>query len=280
LRKSVALISAVLFTVVIIAILGSILKTVNSYSFDFYKKIPQTSLLIKDTENILERISKEINSSGDLDMLFNDFRFASENFNVLISISPVSSKIDINEITQKQAKKDIINLLQNTLTQYGAQDPKYFIDLILDTIDKDSLERTPPSEISIEITNFPNGKIYNWTHFKKILSFYDKNRMDNSVYKIPWRKLFYFGDGKIKPVDFDRIPEEIKNALGLGENDYDTLKKDKQLKKILQNLDIITFTKNKSYLIQVDINYSSENIKLIYDINKKKAVDIENSIIY
>jgi len=281
LRKSIALVSALLFTVIIIGILSAILNTVNSFSFEFYKKIPQDSLLIKDTEKILKHISKEINSSSDLDMLFNTFPFVSDNFKVLITISPLSSKIDVNELKNKKAKKHIISMLQNILTQYNIQDPQYFINLILDTLDKDTLERNPPSEICIENSTFLNGKIYNFKHFKKILFFYEKNRMDKSIYNIPWKKLFYFGDGNIKPVDFERMPKEIKTALGLEEETLEALKKNPQTKKTVQNLDIIPFTKNKPYLIKVDINYSDKHIiKLIYDINKKKAVDIENSIVY
>ena len=150
-------------------------------------------------------------------------------------------KININEIALKKTKPFIKQYLLNILSTYNIKDPEYFIDLILDTIDSDKEERNAYSEIKLIDPSFPNGKIYSFKHFKKILKFYAQQRRDKDIFKIPWKKLIYFGDKKIYPIDCKRINKNIATFLGLVFEEYsckEILNYDEN-KKLIKNLDII-----------------------------------------
>jgi len=284
LRKSIALLSALLFISIIIVIINSIYNIYTKFNEQntIYKNITQNSLLIKDIKKFLSNVSDDINSSDDLDLLFSSFMLNINNTKLNITISPVFDKININEIALKKTKPFIKQYLLNILSTYNIKDPEYFIDLILDTIDSDKEERNAYSEIKLIDPSFPNGKIYSFKHFKKILKFYAHERRDEDIFKIPWKKLIYFGDKKIYPIDCKRINKNIATFLGLVFEEYsckEILNYDEN-KKLIKNLDIISFNKKTPYFIKVTIHYDTENFKLIYDINSKKVIDLEYYPLY
>jgi len=57
--------------------------------------------LTKDIKKFLSNVSDDINSSDDLDLLFNSFTLNIDNKKLNIIISPVFDKININEIALK-----------------------------------------------------------------------------------------------------------------------------------------------------------------------------------
>ncbi|NPA56091.1 MAG: hypothetical protein GXO40_06975 [Epsilonproteobacteria bacterium] len=260
-KKAVALIITLVFVTFFIHKIAQFLQDYRQYTQDTYHYVLQDRLIIKDIKQILSSIDIDANT---LDYLFQTYPISSknDNFKLRVCITPLSDKLNINELALIPQKKAIIQYLTNVLNFYHVYDPQYFIDLLLDTIDKDTQERNPPSEIALYDKTFLNGKIYNYKHFAKILDFYAKNREDKRIYLVKWRDLIYFGDKRKYMIDANR--EHISKFM-----DYD--------EKFQQILDIIPFDKKTSYLIKISVN---GYIEIIYDIYTKRIVDIADNILY
>jgi len=270
---------------ILLGIVGAIVGIYNKISQNsFEKDISQNSMLIMNIKDILDNISNDINGS-DIQKLYNTFPVSSSdgNFRALIQIKPLFDKIDINEYADKNRKKYIDRFLDNILEFYQLKDPILFKSLIEDTIDNDDIERVGDSEIKLKNPFFKNGKIYSYKHFKQILDYYSKTAEDKTVYKIPWKKLVYFGDGN-EMIDCNIIKSQVAKFLGLMYDEENlnckSLQNDDENKDILKKLSIIPFNKKISYLVDIKINYNNENLNILYDINKKRIKDIKSSSIY
>jgi len=280
-RKSIALFLTVIFITVIMAVLSGIFAVYQKFTKDsFYKSISQNSILIKNIKSTLDNISKDINGI-DIKNIFQTFPISSKdgNFRALITIKPMFDRVDINEINKNKYVK---KYLENILEYYQTADPVLFESIILDTIDLDTKERVGGSEIVLNRAFFKQGRIYNYTHFKEILDYYVKLTNDKSVYKIPWQKLFIFGNGN-SIIDCNLISKTVAKFLGLQYNENincKSLNSFKENKNIIQNLNIIPFNKNIIYLIKINILYNKENLSLIYNINRKRIENIKNNILY
>ena len=280
-RKSIALFLTIIFITVIMAVLSGIFAVYQKFTKDsFYKSISQNSILIKNIKSTLDNISKDINGS-DIKNIFQTFPISSKdgNFRALITIKPMFDRVDINEINKNKYVK---KYLENILEYYQTADPVLFESIVLDTIDLDTKERVGGSEIVLNRAFFKQGRIYNYTHFKEILDYYVKLTNDKSVYKIPWQKLFIFGNGN-SIIDCNLISKTVAKFLGLQYNENincKSLNSFKENKNIIQNLNIIPFNKNIIYLIKINILYNKENLSLIYNINQKRIENIKNNILY
>jgi len=280
-KKSIALFLTIIFITVIMAVLGGIFAVYQKFTKDsFYKSISQNSILIKDIKSVLDNISKDINGS-DIKNIFQTFPISSKdgNFRALITIKPLFDRVDINEINKNKYVK---KYLESILEYYQTADPVLFESIVLDTIDLDTKERVGGSEIVLNKPFFKQGRIYNYTHFKEILDYYVKLTNDKSVYKIPWQKLFIFGNGN-SIIDCNLISKTVAKFLGLQYNENincKSLKSFKENKNIIQNLNIIPFNKNIIYPIKINILYNKENLSLIYNINQKRIENIKNNILY
>jgi hypothetical protein len=154
--------------------------------------------------------------------------------------------------------------------------------LILDTLDNDDIERVSNSEIRIKNRFFKNGRIYNFLHFKQILDYYFKYTDDDYIYKIPWKKLIWFGNKK-SIIDCNIINRDVAKFLGLifeSNLECKTLNEISENKDILKKLSIIPFNKKISYLIDIEINYSKQKMDIYYDINKKRIENIKSNFLY
>ena len=280
-RKSIALFLTVIFITVIMAVLSGIFAVYQKFTKDsFYKSISQNSILIKNIKSTLDNISKDINGI-DIKNIFQTFPISSKdgNFRALITIKPMFDRVDINEINKNKYVK---KYLESILEYYQTADPVLFESIILDTIDLDTKERVGGSEIVLNRAFFKQGRIYNYTHFKEILDYYVKLTNDKSVYKIPWQKLFIFGNGN-SIIDCNLISKTVAKFLGLQYNENincKSLNSFKENKNIIQNLNIIPFNKNIIYPIKINILYNKENLSLIYNINQKRIENIKNNILY
>jgi hypothetical protein len=282
-RKSIALFLTLIFMIIILAIVSSIIGIYKKISkSDFEKDISQNSILIIDVKSILDNAINDINKS-DLKKIYNTFSISNKdgNFRAIIKIKPLLDKININEYFDKNKKKYISIFLDNLLDYYQIKDPVFFKSLIEDTLDTDDIERVGDSEIKLKNKFFKNGRIYNYKHFKEILDYYVKYTEDNSVYKIPWNSLIWFGDKK-SIIDCDIINKNVAKFLGLVFDEKlncKTLQREEN-KEILNKLSIISFNKNISYLVDIEINYSNQNLKIYYDINKKRIKNIKSDFLY
>ena len=280
-KKAVALLLTLIFITAILAIIGGIFSIYQKFTKDtFYKNISQNSMLINNVKSILDNLSKDINGSS-IKLIFTTIPVSSKDgdFRALITIKPMFNRVDINEINKNNYIK---KYLENILEYYQVADPLFFEDLILDTIDLDKKERVGGSEIILKNPFFKQGKIYNYAHFKEILDYYVKIMDDKSVYKIPWKKLFIFGNGN-SIIDCNLINKDVAKFLGLEHNENincKSLKNFPENKKIMQNFSIMPFNKKIDYLIRVNILYNEENLSFVYNINKKRIENIKNNILY
>ena len=280
-RKAVALFLTLLFISIAIVIVGSIFSIYQKFSKDtFYKNISQNSILLRDIKSILDNLSSDLNGSS-IKFIFTTIPISSKdgNFRALISLKPLFDRVDINEIsTNKYVKR----YLENILEYYQVADPIFFENLVLDTLDLDKKERSGGSEIILQNPFFKQGKIYNYQHLMEILNYYAKVLDDKSIYKIPWKELFFFGDGN-SIIDCNLIKPKVAKFLGLevGDNvSCKSLETFEENKKVMKNLSIIPFNKKISYLIEINILYGENNLSFVYDINKKRIAHITNNILY
>lgn len=270
--------------IIVLGIMGAVIniyKEISKNSFE--KDISQNSILIMNIKSILDDFLKDINES-DIKNIYGTFPITNKEgtFRVLVKIKPLMDKININEYFNKNKKKYINTFLDNIMEFYQIKDPVFFKALILDTIDKDDIERVGDSEIKFKNKFFKNGKIYNFSHFKKILDYYAKYTEDNNIYKIPWKNLVWFGNGN-SIIDCNIINKNVAKFLGLNFNDNlncKELKNNEENKNILQKLSIISYNKTVSYWINIELNYSNQFLKIYYDINQKRIEYIESNFLY
>jgi hypothetical protein len=271
-KKSIALLITIMFLLIVLSILGVILNiTQKSLTSN---NIPQENLLIKSTINLLN--STNLKTVSEIKEILKTFPIKSKDskLKATIKISPLFNKIDINTYLNKKINPLVDNYLTNILEYYNVKDPLFFKNLILDTIDKDSLEREAYSEISLQNPLFQNGKIYNKNHFLKILNYYVKKTDDKSVLDIPWDTLIFFGDGKKHYLTCEFLDKDVKKFLGIKR-----LKCDKK-----NNLDIINFKNQSSFWVLIKIDYIYHHIQnrvqITYDIRNKKVINIEANPLY
>ena len=280
-KKSVALFLTLVFVISVIIIIGSVFALYEKFSDNtFYKKISQNSVIIRDINKSLFKLSDKINEKN-IKYIFTSFLISSNdgNFRALITIIPLTNRVNINEVYKNRYAK---KYLQNILEYYQVLDPIFLENLILDTIDLDKNERLGGSEIVLKNPFFKQGKIYNYTHLKQILDYYFNITKDKKIYKIPWRKLFVFGyDSSI--IDCNLISKDSAKFLGLHFNSAlscKSLNEYEENKKIMQNLNIISYNKNVSYPILINVKYDTEELNITYDLNQKRIKDIKSNILY
>jgi len=278
-KKGVALFFTFIFIIIIFAIANEVFKIYKNYSSQNYAQIiNQNSIFISNITNILKQI--DINSSDDLKSILTSFPLFSRDgdFRGLVKVSIESNKIPINNyLKNNKINKNINNFLNLLFEKYEIIDPLFLKSIILDTLDIDDKERAGYSEIKLEDNYFPNGYI-NRDILKKIINYYYKKSEDKNVYKIPWDRLFTFFK---TPAYCEFLNKEILNILGFDKNCEEIIEDNKQT---LEKLNIISFNKAKPLIVKININYilnkNEENLKIFYDINKKKVIKIENSILY
>jgi hypothetical protein len=249
----------------------------------------QNSIIIKNALDVLSKISDSVKTSGDLQNILTTLPFSDKkgNFRIIYSVKPLFNKIDINTLIKNgKTDREVEKYILNILNYYQIQDPLFFEDLLLDTIDSDAKEREGYSEIVLSDPYFQNGKIYNIKHLKQIEKYYYKKTDDKNIFKIPWEKFIFFGDGNPHILECNLISKQTAEFLGFAADENISCKNilSQENNKTVQNLNIIAYDKNKSFWIENDITYflneKKENIKIIYDIHNKKVISVESSPVY
>ena len=261
-KNSIALLSVLLFLIIIFSLLSSIFKIYEEYSKNNFN-INQTSILIKNVSTILQSI--DVNESN-FQLIFTKIPISSKDgrFREIIEITPIFNKINLNQYLQKDKINPLIDkFLTNLLEFYEIKDAEYFKSLLLDSLDKDSLERANFTE-NLNI----NSKLYSYKQFQKIIDFYSKQIEDNSIYKIPFKNYIYF-----YPLNTPLICEQIDKTLSQFLN-LTQLKCNRE--KTIDNLDIIPFKYAKTFFIKV----STKQFNMLYDLKQKRIIKIENNPIY
>ena len=289
-KKSVALLITLFFLLSVLFILNIVLNSYEKYSKELKPSyIAENSLVIKDYLQILFKISDKIKTSKDLQKIFTTVPLSSKegNFRIIYTIKPLFNKIDINTlINGNKINTYIENYIDNILSYYQIQDPLFFKDLLLDTIDTDNKEREAYSEIVSQNPYFQNGKIYNFKHLEQIENYYYKRTNDKNIYSIPWKKFIFFGNGRKHILECNLITKRVAEFLGLTFSDSVSCKsiENKENNKTIKNLNIIAYDKNKSFWIESDITYfldnQEQNIKIVYDLHNKKVISVESNPVY
>jgi len=277
-KKSIALISVLFFMILLFSIINIIFSVYKNYlNNNFANIINQNSELIKDITDTLKRI--DINSSKDLESILTTIPISSKkgDFRGVIKVNLLSNRINLNEYLKNNTINPSIDLILNRIFEkYEISDPIFFKNLILDTLDNDINEREAYSEIKLFDKTFPNGYI-NKKIFKIILDYYYKKRNDKNIYKIPWNKYFIFL--KIDTPIYCKFMN--KNLFNLFKNNScSNLEKT----KIAKGLDIIAFNKTKNIIVNLNISYilnnQEEKLNILYNLTKKKVINIESNILY
>ncbi|MFK5882372.1 MAG: hypothetical protein QM482_09180 [Sulfurospirillum sp.] len=286
-KKGVALLITIGFVAVLTALIAYIFSLTNVVfdKVDNLHKRDQSSVIFSDVKKILDSYAGDIENSNDFSTFLlgvPPFYESSSGLGLDVKMSPLSDKININSIlTGKKPDKNIVHFLQNICETYNILDASFFISLVLDTIDKDTLERQALSEISLHDLKYSNGRIYSKKQFETLEKYYADVVQDKNIFSVPWDRFVYFGGKNSGIVDCDRMSKEMIYILGLDSENFtgcDDLK-DKESKKIATKYNLKKFSKENNYYILVKIFYQINSIKdrasFIYDIKTKRASNFE-----
>ena len=210
------------------------------------------------------------------------------------SIDSEHKYLNINSLAVKLKDKssEEYNQFIDYLYKYRVRDPEFFVDIILDTIDKDKFEINSGSgsEIVINDPIFRNGKIYSAKHFKMIVDYYFEITADKAIYDIQFNKLLTYSASSI---DINFATKELLEMIFFDADQY-SLEKIIKHNKIYEKLDELPFDDNykkdiskgrfghsfifESKIIKViaDLNYKNQfisNVEFLYNTKTKKLTD-------
>ncbi len=278
---------ALLITIGFITILTALIAYMFSLSekvFDEVEKSEvknQSAIIYFDVKSILNTSARDINDSNDLSNFLTGtppFYDKNSGLSLDVELAPLNNKVNINSILiNNKIDKNMVEFLQNICETYNILDSSFFIDLVLDTIDKDDVSRQAMSEISREDIKFSNGKIVNFSHFKTLLRYYVSKVNDKNILYVPWDRLIFFGDTQKDIVDCDRMSKELVNVLGFNSGDFTGCGdlKDPDYAKIAAKYGLQSFKKVNNYYILVKIYYQvnsiSNRVAFVYNIKTKEA---------
>lgn len=289
----------VLFTtmLLILSLMSIILIFLNTTK-DTKDKITQEFALIQ-TNLIMKNLSSYFNNiQFDEEKIFYGskmpFSLDIYDSNINFTIDSMHKYLNINVLAKMMIKKDnkIYDDFISYLYKYNLREPEFFVDLLLDTIDKDNIEINSGShsEISINNPRFRNGKIYNKTHFQIILDYYYFETNDKSIYNIPFDSIVAFNSSEI---DINFATKELLKMFFYDANQYslDMIINNNQIYEKIANLPfdenyIKEISKGRfghkisttsvSIKVKVELNYLkqfSSKVEFIYNTKTKKLTD-------
>ncbi|MDP3119451.1 MAG: hypothetical protein Q8N01_03410 [Sulfuricurvum sp.] len=120
--------------------------------------------------------------------------------------------LNINSLLNKDGSTNTqsIALFMQIFSLYPISSPNLFLNILLDTIDIDVLERAVDTEISLTHPNAKNGSIANVREFNRILERYLQLTHDRAILSIPWERYVGFTGEKI---DFNAVNEETLSLI-------------------------------------------------------------------
>ena len=286
-KKGIALLITIGFITVLTALIAYIFSLTNRI-FDEAKSIyvrDQSVVIFDDVKKILDSYANDVKDDDDFSTFLlgvPPFYDSVSGLGLDVEISPLSDKINLNSIfIDNKADKNIIKFLQNICEAYNILDSSFFISLVLDTIDNDTLERQALSEISLYNLKYSNGLVSGKKQFEELQRYYANVVQDKNIFRVPWDRFIYFGGRNKGIVDCNRMSKEMVYILGLDSENFvgcDDLK-DKESREIAAKYSLKKFNKENNYYILVKIFYQINSIKdrasFIYDMKTKRASDFE-----
>jgi hypothetical protein len=306
-RKGIVLMMTLGFIAVITAlILWSV--SISKSRFDKVVAIDnenQVSIIFKDFISLITKF--DINSSDSLALFLSldlpplaeekthiGLGFHSQSLMDKLNINYILSSLVEHETNTTGAYQDIYlrRPLEKFFAKFQLSDPFTMIDLLLDSIDKDDIERSGFSEIVSQEFDFRQGKIYSFEHFKKIRDYYYKSTRDENIFKITkedFESYFYFGEPKERLL-LDCSSLYIEKAMSLliedemvitSESDFCEEAKMPQMKTLKEIYNISQFENKKKYLVKCILNIDTENvlreISFEYDVSTKRISNIDKN---
>ena len=210
---------------------------------------------------------------------------------IQININSAHKYLNINSLATSMLKKNniIYDNFINMMYQHKVKDPEFFVDLLLDTIDKDQEEKNSGSQSEISLQNpiFRNGKIYNKKHFDMILNYYVSITNDEDIRKVPFNEIISFDAPSI---DINFANEQLLNTIFYDANTFslNLIKKHTTVYEKLEDLPFDEFylkeikkgrfghsITTNSTLIKVFIEFTyktqfKSKISFLYDTKEKK----------
>lgn len=286
-KKGIALLITIGFIAVFVSLIAYVFS-ITQEVFDETRKLEnrnQNAIFYKDGKTIVDRYVSDVKTSEDLQRFLEKlslFAYEMDNSSLHVEVEPLSNKLNINSLlVEKKIDDGIILFLENICTLYNVLDARLFIDLLLDTIDKDEQSRQALSEISLSDKKFSNSRIISKAHFESILSYYVDTLSDTNILKVPWDEYIFFGKVQKDVLDCDRISPSLVEAIGLDKVSYVDCEslKDNNTTQIVDKYRLKAFSKENSYYIFVKIyskiGLSENKMTFIYDLKTKKVSDIE-----
>lgn len=274
---------ALLITILMLASISLLLIKNFSISERFIEDHTELKLLsignrlFLDSTVIVKKTLQDINSTEAYDFLFSmPFVFHQNSFKLTFTFSPIENRININNLLKNNQKQEEYALMiEKILISYNVQDPNYFIDLILDTLDNDTVERSYNSEIILKNRFFTNTEIQSIDHFDAIIDYYAQAKDDKNIYLINWNKFIGFSGNGID-INFASIellrllidnPYLDKTFKNKYYEDYDELGLDEGKIAYLKKLNVMFST--TLFHVKVTFDDLIQNISFEYDYDKK-----------
>jgi len=297
-RPAIALIITLFFIMAMTLLVGissglsdRALKRVEKERF-----LIQANRISHDVVTILNQITKDLNSSDDLDMLIDLPVLLDDEvsgMHVEITFESASSRLNINSLVDENGtiQKEYYNLLENVLINNQVLDPSLFLSLVADTIDSDIEERIVDSEIATLDPFYSNGEIIDMKHFNKIIQKYIEMRDDLAINQIPWSKLIStvgkdIDINHVTPELFAEIfpnfaPDEVlEYTLGRKDtyNKMEDLEVDDITKEYLLKLGVSFYEPLVKCNVLLKVNEQTGIISFYYDLSGKNASEFNIEI--
>ncbi|UFS62151.1 hypothetical protein LOH54_10890 [Sulfurimonas sp. HSL-3221] len=208
----------------LIAVGGSILE--RGYSQTETKAfLVQSNTLLPSIYSILKQNTADINDSDTLDILLSVPLFFENKRNGMmmdITFASDAGRVNINHLVKSNSEVTadpyaplsldpaVEGYLERILTVYNVSDTILLISMVADSIDMDTNERFPGSELSLKSPDFTQGRLYDMQHFKQVLDAYKLLTQDFNIDDIPWEHLIGFRN---EAIDFNHIEPDTLHFI-------------------------------------------------------------------
>jgi len=225
-KRGIALLVTLMFVIVITVAIGFGLKQVNSASSIVQKEnfMYQSSLIIEDVINILQTSQdvKKIATSDDLYLFLSQTSFIPFEISGMSIVLKISSARGKFNPTNLRNDNNISNRMGEYLNSYGVN-PQY-LEILADNFGGIKEDNSYNSRIFDENPSLFRDYIASPAHLKIINDFYAKEFNDNSLSKIDFNNLFYFGNDSNVTIDVNyATPEVWELMLGCSKERAETL---------------------------------------------------------
>ena len=223
-RNGVILLVTLLMMMLLLGIVGVFLSKTkeakDSVTYEF--AMLQTNMMMRNVIESLREIKLDqyaIFLASQVPLPIN-FGLSS----AVVKIDSAQKYININSLVSasinKENKKrdDISNAFISYLMKYDLKEPRLFLHILQDSVDKDSDSRSGViSEIVESFPAFREGGIFNKMHLGQMIDYYFDKSGDAKIYGVPFDEMFSF---KSSAVDLNYATLELMEFLFDDMNAY------------------------------------------------------------